>query len=152
MLLKCGVGEDSWESLACKQIKPVNPKEINPEYSSEGLMLKLKRQYFGYLKAGGEGDDRGWMVEWRHWLNGHEFEPGLVVGDGLGGLVCCSPWGRKESDMTEWLNWTELNWTTRWCLCLNFSYSSQDYKHLRNKSCVSVIFPKLTCIEKLACY
>ena len=45
------------------------------------------------------------MVGWHHRLNGHEFESTLGVGDGQGGLVCCSPWGCKESDMTEWLNW-----------------------------------------------
>ena len=69
MLLNCGVGEDSWESLGLQSIL----KEISPEYSLEGLMLKLKCQYFGHLmqkdwrpwcwerlKAGGEGDDRGW--------------------------------------------------------------------------------------------
>ena len=49
------------------------------------------------------------MVGWHHWLNGHEFEQTLGAGDGQGGLACCSPWGRKESDMTEWMNWTELN-------------------------------------------
>ena len=41
------------------------------------------------------------MVGWHHQLNGHEFEQALGVGDGQGGLVCCSPWGHKESDMTE---------------------------------------------------
>ena len=50
------------------------------------------------------------MVGWHHWLNGHEFGWTLGVGDGQGGLVCCSPWSRKESDRTEQLNWTELNW------------------------------------------
>ena len=44
------------------------------------------------------------MVGWHHWLNGHEFEQTLGVGDGQGSLACCSPWGHKESDMTEWLN------------------------------------------------
>ena len=48
-------------------------------------------------------------LEWHHLLNGHEFEQALGVGDGQGSLVCCSPWGRKESDMTERLNWTELD-------------------------------------------
>ena len=48
------------------------------------------------------------MIGWHHRLDGHEFEQALGVGDGQGGLVCCSPWGRKESDMTEQLNWTEL--------------------------------------------
>ena len=44
------------------------------------------------------------MVGWHHQLNGHEFEKTLGVGDGQGGLVCCSPWGRKELDTTERLN------------------------------------------------
>ena len=44
------------------------------------------------------------MVGWHHQLNGHEFEQALGVGDGQGRLACCSPWGHKESDMTEWLN------------------------------------------------
>ena len=47
------------------------------------------------------------MIGWHRWLNGHEFEQALGVGDGQGSLVCCSPWGRKELDRTEWLNWTE---------------------------------------------
>ena len=48
------------------------------------------------------------MVGWHHWLDGHEFEQALGVDDGQGSLVCCSPWGHKELDMTERLNWTEL--------------------------------------------
>ena len=44
------------------------------------------------------------MVGWHHRLNGHEFEQALGAGDGRGSLVCCSPWGRKESDTTERLN------------------------------------------------
>ena len=47
------------------------------------------------------------MVGWHHWLNGNESEQALGVGDGQGSLMYCSPWGRKESDMAEWLNWTE---------------------------------------------
>ena len=73
MLSNCGVGFES--PLDCKEIKPVHPKEINPEYSLEGLMLKLELQYFGHLmqsanplektlmlgklKAAGERDNRG---------------------------------------------------------------------------------------------
>ena len=51
------------------------------------------------------------MAGWHHWLDGPEsgWTPG--VGDGHGGLACCDSWGRKESDTTERLNWTELNWT-----------------------------------------
>ena len=98
-------------------------KEINPEYSLEGLMLKLKLQYFGYLmknwllrKDPDAGKD--WrqeekevtedkMVGWHHrlnGLNGHEFEQIPGVGDGQGSQVCCSPWGHEESDMTKQLN------------------------------------------------
>ena len=47
------------------------------------------------------------MVGWHHPLNGHEFEQALLVNDRQGGLACCSPWGHKESDMTERLNWTD---------------------------------------------
>ena len=48
------------------------------------------------------------MAGWHHWLDGHEsgWTPG--IGDGQGGLACCDSWGRKESDTTEQLNWTEL--------------------------------------------
>ena len=99
-------------------------KEISPEYSLEGLMLKLKLQYFGHLmwradslerpwcwerlKAEREGDDRGWdgwMASLTQWTWVWET---LGVGHGQGGLVCCSPWGLKELDTTEKLNWTEL--------------------------------------------
>ena len=92
-------------------------KEISPEYSLEGLMLKLKLQYFGHvmqrtdslektlmlekLKAGGEGMKEDEMVGWHHRLDGHEFEQALGVGDGQRSLACYSPWGRKESDTTE---------------------------------------------------
>ena len=96
-------------SLDSKEIKPVNLKEISPESSLEGLMLKVKRLCFGHLlrranslektlcwerqKAGGEGTTEDERVGWHHRLNGHEFEQALGVGDGQEGLVCCSPWG-----------------------------------------------------------
>ena len=51
------------------------------------------------------------MVGWNHRLNGHWFGWTPGVGDGQGGLVCCSSWGHKESDMTEQLNQTELEKT-----------------------------------------
>ena len=96
-------------------------KEISPEHSLEGLMLKLKLQYFGppdtknWLTGKAPDSGQDWrqeekgvrgdeMVGWHHQLNGHEFEQVLRVGDGRGSLFCCSPWGCKESDMTEWLN------------------------------------------------
>ena len=48
------------------------------------------------------------MVGWHHWLNEHEFEQAPGVDDEQGSLECCRPWRRKESDMTEWLNWTDM--------------------------------------------
>ena len=90
-------------------------KKINPEYSLRGLMLKL--QYFGHLmrrpdslkktlmlgkiedrRRRGQQDE---MVGWLYSLHGQEFEQALGVGDVQGSLACCSPWGHKESDMTE---------------------------------------------------
>ena len=101
-------------------------KEISPECSLEGLMLKLKLQYFGCMMRRADslektpvmgktegGRRRGWQDEmdgWHQQLDGHEFEWTPGVGDGQGGLVCCSPWGRWELDMTEQLNWTECFW------------------------------------------
>ena len=96
-------------------------KEISPECSLEGLMLKLKLQYFGYLMQrtdsfektlmlgkieGGQekGTTEDEMVGWHHWLNGHELESTPGVGYGQGGLTCCSPRNHKESDTTERLN------------------------------------------------
>ena len=107
-------------------------KEISPGCSLEGLMLKLKLQYFGHLmwkvdslEKTDAGRDEGQeekgtteeeMAGWHHWLDGHEFEWTPGVGDGQGGLVCCDSWGCKESDTTEWLNWTE-----------SYSFSSMYY-------------------------
>ena len=54
-----------------------------------------------------KGTTEDGMIGWHHWLNGHEFGWTPRVGDGQGDLACCSPWGRKESDTTEQLNWTE---------------------------------------------
>ena len=54
-----------------------------------------------------EGTTEDEMAGWHHELNGREFEWTPGVGDGQGGLACCGSWGRKELDMTEWLNWTE---------------------------------------------
>ena len=54
-----------------------------------------------YIRQEKKGTTEGQMVGWHHRLNGHEFEQALGVGDGQGGLVCCSPWGHQESDTTE---------------------------------------------------
>ena len=58
----------------------------------------------------GKGTTEDEVAGWHHWLDGHEFEWTPGVGDEQGGLACCNSWGYKESDVTEQLNWTELNW------------------------------------------
>ena len=96
---------------------------ISPGISLEGMIVKLKLQYFGHLMrrvthwkrlwcweglGAGEGEDRrwdGWMALPTWWS---ESEWTLGVGNGQGGLACCDSWGCKESDMTERLNWAEL--------------------------------------------
>ena len=107
--------------LDSKEVKPVNPKEINSEYSLDGLMLKVKLQFFGHLmqtanslgKDPAAGKDwrqeekamtEGEMVGWHHQLNGHEFEQTPGDSEGQGSLTCYSLWGHKKSDRTERLN------------------------------------------------
>ena len=95
-------------------------KEINPEYSLEGLMLKLKLQYFGHLMRRADSLEKTLMLGWiggrrrtggqrMRWLDSiiDSMNVGLSklgVSEGQGSLVCCSAWGRKESDTTERLN------------------------------------------------
>ena len=97
-------------------------KEISPGCSLEGLMLKLKLQYFGHLMGrveslektlmleelgAGEGAAEDEMAGWHHQLDGHEFEWTPGVGEGQGGLACCDSWVAKTQ---TWLSdWTELN-------------------------------------------
>ena len=123
MLLNCGVEKTLESPLDSKEIQPVQPKNISPEYSLEGLMLKLKLQYFGHLvrrtdslerfwcwerlKAG-EGDNRGWgnrgcmasPTKWTWvWVDSRSWwwtgRPGMLQFMGL-----------QRLDTTEWLNWT----------------------------------------------
>ena len=124
MLLNCGVGEDSWESLGLqgdpisqskrKSVLNIHWKDGCWSWSSNPLttgckeLTRLKRPWcWARLKAGGEGDNRGcdgWIPSP---TNGHEFEQ-LGAGDGLGSLVCFSPWDcRVGHDWATELNWTE---------------------------------------------
>jgi len=124
MLLNCGVGEDSWESLDCKEIQPVQPKghqswifigRTDAEAKTPVLWPPdVKNWLIGKDPDAGKdwrqeekGTTEDEMVGWHHWLNGHEFEWTLGVCDGQGGLACCNPWDCKESDTTEQVNWTE---------------------------------------------
>ena len=97
-------------------------KEISRGCSLEGMMLKLKLQYFGHLMQrvgslektlmlGGirgreeKGTTEDEMAGWHHWPDEHESAWSTGVGDGQGGLACCDSWGCKELDTTERLNW-----------------------------------------------
>ena len=71
------------------------------------------------------------MVGWHHRLDGHEFEQALGVGDGQGSLECCSPWGHKQSDMTEWLNWTDWSTVTIYSLDLLLSWFGTSLFHIQ---------------------
>ena len=128
MLLNCGVGEDSRVPWTARRSNQSILKEISPGCSLEGMMLKLKLQYFGHLmrrvdslerpwcwkwlEAGGEGDDRGWdgwmasLTPWTWvWVDSRSWwwtgRPGML-----------QFMGHKESNTTEWLNW---NWNPSQC-------------------------------------
>ena len=118
--------------LHCKEIQPTHPKGnqswifigktdakaetaiLWPSDAKNGLIWKDPDAGKDWRQEKGTTEDK--MVGWHHRLNGHEFEQALGVGDGQGGLVCCSPWGRKKSDTTEWLNWF-MEWKN-WKRCL----------------------------------
>ena len=120
-------------------------KEVSPEYSLEGLMLKLHLWPILWPSDGkswliGKDPDvgKGWrreekgmtedeMVGWHHRLNGHELEQSPGAGDGQGSLAWCSPWGRKESDMTERLNWSDelLTFVTQ---AVSLSSNNEEWK------------------------
>ena len=124
MLLNCGVGEDSWESLGL-QGDPTSPswrrsvlgvhwKDWCWSWNSNTLatwreeLTHLKRPWcWERLKARGEGDDRGW----NGWMVPPTWWTLIYVSCGSWwSLACCSPWGCKEQDMSEWLNWLK-NWS-----------------------------------------
>ena len=109
--------------LHCKEIQPVHPKGnqswvfigradveaeapiLWPPDVKSWLIWKVPDAGKSWRQEKGMTEDE--IVGWHHQLNGHEFEQALGVGDGQGSLVCCSAWGCKDLDTTEWLNWTE---------------------------------------------
>ena len=126
MLLNCGVGEDSWESLGL-QGDPTSHSEgdqpwdffrRNDAKAATPVLLPPHMKSWVIGKDSDAGRDWGQEEKgttedetagWHHWFDGRESEWTPGVGDGQGGLVCRDSWGHKESDTTERLNWTELN-------------------------------------------
>ena len=143
---KCGVGEDSWESLGQqgdptsqserKSILNIHWKDRCWSWSSNTLVIwcedltHWKRLWcWERMKAGGERDSRrwnGWMVSPTRWK---EFEQVLGVGDGQGSLATCCSWCHKVSDPTEQLNWTELTFIPS---LNNYSLGQWSYNGWRN--------------------
>ena len=124
-------------SLNCKEIQPVHPKG-NQSWIFDGRISDVaeipilwppdvKSWLFGKdsdagkdWRQGEKGMTEYDMVGWHHKLDGHELEQALGVAEGQRSLACCSPWGCKESDVTEQLNWTEARekgfWHFHWPL------------------------------------
>ena len=119
--------------LDCKEIQPIHPKGnqsrifigrtdveaetpiLWPHDTKSRLIREDPDTGKDWRQEKGTTEDE--MVGWHHRHGGHEFEQALGVGDGEGSLVCCSPWGHQELDMTEQLNWTLL------CLTVGLSFS-----------------------------
>ena len=127
MLLNCGVGEDSESPLDCKEMQLVHSKgdqfwlffERNDAEAETPVLWPPHVKSWLIGKDSDAGRDWGQeekgmtedeMAGWHHRLDGRELEWTPGVGDGQGGLACCNSWGHKELEMTERLNWTELNW------------------------------------------
>ena len=132
--------------LDCKMIQPVNAKGnqswifiVSTESEPEAPILwptVVKNRLIRKDRVSGKDlrqeekrttEDK--MVGWHHWLDGHGFEQASGVGKGQGGLVCCSSWGCKESDMTEQLNWIER--TLQQILFVIGMFLQQDWGSLR---------------------
>ena len=110
--------------LDCKEIKPINPKgnqswifigrtDAEAEtpmlwpHDAKNWLIGKDPEAWKDWREEEKGTAEDEMVGWHHCLDGHEFEQTPGADDGQGSLTCCSPWGWKESDTTEWLNWTE---------------------------------------------
>ena len=134
--------------LDCKEIQPINPKENQSRIfiertDAEAPILWPPDDAKNWLigkdpEAGKDGrqEEKGMtkdeMVVWQHWLDEFEFEKAPKVGDRQGSLVDCSPWGHKESDMTEWLNW--LTDKTKWPVLLAQGGLSIIWNNLNGKA------------------
>ena len=116
------LGKTLENSLGCKEIQPVHPKgnqswifigrtsakDETPVLwpsDAKNWLIRKAPDAGKVWRQEEKGTTENEMVGLHHQLDGHEFEQTLGVGDGHGSLACYSPWGWKESDMTEWLNW-----------------------------------------------
>ena len=140
--------------LDCKEIKPVNCKEIQSwifigrtDAEAEALILwplDAKNWLTGKDPDAGKDSEQekrateDEMVGWHHWLNGREFEQTQGDSEGQGSLACCSSWGCKESDTTEWLNGSSGRWwrAGKPGVCSPWGHKELDTTEwLNNKQC-----------------
>ena len=146
MLSNCGVGEDCWQSLGLQGEQTSQSKwnqswifigrtdaEVPIVWPSDIKNWLIRKdpdsgKDWGQEEKGTTEDE---MVGWHHGLDGQEFEHPPGAGDEQGKLVCCSPWGCKESDMTEWLNWTRNTEISIKCICfLSFNSHALEIQSL----------------------
>ena len=146
MLLNCSLEKTLESPLECKEIQPVHSEGDQPwvffgkNDAKVGTPVLWPPDVKNWLIGKDPDAGKDWrqeakqttedeMVGWHHRLNGHEFDWTPGFGDGQGSLACCSQWGPKELDTTEWLNWTEplafTNDSTVIKLCLSL------HKHSR---------------------
>ena len=128
--------------LDCKEIQPVHPKGdqcwvfiertdaetetpvLWPPHAKSWLIGKNPDAGRDWGQEKGTTEDQ--MAGWHHRLDAHEFGWTPGIGDGQGGLACYGSWGRKESDVTERLKWTELNWYLNYNKIITYHYSLLD--------------------------
>ena len=148
--------EKTLESLLdCKEIQPVNHKRnksllfikrtdaeaeapvLWPPDAKNWLILKNPDTGKDYRQEE-KGMIEDEMAGWHHWLDTQEFEQALGVGEGQGGLVCCSPWDHKQSDKTEWLNWSDGTYHLPWAsqVVLVVKKLSTSLKDIRDTSLI----------------
>ena len=108
-------GDQSWVFTARTDVEAETPILWPPDAKSWLIWKDLDAGQDWRREEKGTTKDE--MVGWHHWLNGHGLEQPLRDSEGQGSLACCIPWGSKELDMTEQLNWTDSNigrWLSSW--------------------------------------
>ena len=117
-------GDQSWVFIGRTDVEAETPilwpPDVNSSHTLFNWLIWKGPDAWKDSRREEKGKTEDEMAGWHHRLNGHEFGYTPGAGDGQGGLTCCGPWGLKESDTTEQLNWTELNFHLRWLRSYRF--------------------------------